>query len=132
MMTHPFRKTDHACVLMAQPEAGDDCLDRHQTPTLKLTEGQNARPGVKDLHGLDTSFNLPGEIVDRRLNQSVDETLKQIAMAVSKQTGWCLIGRALASDHIACKRPWCAAKANQRGFGGKGCFDPLDRLENRA
>jgi len=38
--------------------------NRHQTPTLKLGKGQDARPGVEDLHGLDTSFDLPGEIVD--------------------------------------------------------------------
>ena len=29
MVACPFRKPDHARVLMAEPEAGDDCLDRH-------------------------------------------------------------------------------------------------------
>src|ERR1700730_6744248 len=132
MVACAFRKTDHAGVLMAQPEAGDDSLDRHQTPPLKLGEGQDSHPSVEDLHGLDTSFDLPGEIVDRRLDQPVDETPKQIAVAEGKQTGWCLIGRVFASDHITSKRPWRAAKADQRGFAGKGSFDPLNRLENRA
>lgn len=132
MVARAFRKTDHAGILVAQPEAGDNCLDRHQTPTLKLGEGKDASPGIEDLHGLDTSFDLPAKIVDRHLDQPVNETLKQIALAVGKETGRHLIGRAFAGNHIASKRPWRAAKANQRGFGRKGGFDALDRLENRT
>src|SRR5208283_84040 len=97
---------------------------------LKLGERQDPRPGVEDLHSLDASFNLPGEIIDRRLDKPIDEALKQIAVTIGKKTGWRLIRRAFAGDHIASKCPRSAAKADQSGFTRQVLFDPLDCLEN--
>src|SRR5208283_4334192 len=77
---------------------------------LKLGERQDPRPGVEDLHSLDASFNLPGEIIDRRLDKPIDEALKQIAVTIGKKTGWRLIRRAFAGDHIASKCPRSAAQ----------------------
>ena len=71
-----FRKADHPGILVAAPQASDNGLDRGKTPMFEFGIGQDAGPSVEDLHGLDTGFDLPGKIIDRRFNQPVDEPLK--------------------------------------------------------
>src|ERR1019366_2894462 len=132
MIPSPFRKAYHTGILVAKPKTGDDCLDRSKTPLLELGKRQDACPGVENLHSLDTRFDLPGEIVNRRFDQPVHEVLKQVAVAIGKKTGGRLIRRAFAGDHVASKCPRGAAKTDQGNLVRQALLDPLDCLENRG
>ena len=46
----------------------------HGRYTSLLTGRQHAGPGVESLHGIDARFELPDQIVNRRIGQDIDQT----------------------------------------------------------
>ena len=67
---------------------------------LELGERQYTRPSVENLHSLDTSFDLPGEIIDRGLHQPADEVLKQITVPIGQKTGRRLVSELLPRSYV--------------------------------
>ncbi len=113
MRPRPARKGDDLDCGAARLQAGDDRLDRRDAPALEFIGRQDARPAIENLHDFDAGFDLLGQIIDRAGNEPVDQTLKQVRLAIGEEARWGLIGRALPGDHIARDRPRRAAKADQ-------------------
>ena len=64
MMGTPGWRSLHAC---------HDGLGRLDDPALELLAGKPACPGVEDLQHVGTRSDLPGQIFDGSIDQTVDE-----------------------------------------------------------
>ena len=67
------RKADDLRVGNLLADRGDDPGGGLDAPFAKLAGRQNSRPGVENLHGIDTGLELPDQIARRSLHQEIDE-----------------------------------------------------------
>src|SRR5580692_591426 len=105
------RKADDARRRKLCTHARHDARHRLDAPFAEFVGRQHARPGIEDLHGIDTGGKLPDQVARRSLGQYIDELRKGFRMPISEQPRWRLIGRAAARDHIGCYRPWRSTEA---------------------
>ena len=64
--------------------------------------------------GNGAGFQLPDQILDRILDEHVDELSECFRVPVRHHARRRLVGRALAGDHVGCDRPRRATEADQR------------------
>jgi hypothetical protein len=69
--------------------------------------------------GVSGRSRMEGQILDRRLDQHVDQLGEARVVAVGPQTRVALFGRALAGRHVGRHRPRRAATSDEGRFMGK-------------
>jgi hypothetical protein len=82
--------------------------------SLEFARRQHAGPGVEDLQRVGTGLELPEQILNRILNQCVDDFRKRLGIAIGHHPRRCLVRRALSGDHVGRNRPRRATEADQR------------------
>ncbi len=125
------RKADDARRRKLFTHARHDPRCRLDAPFAEFIGRQHTRPGIEDLHGIDTGRKLPDQIACRGLDQYIDELCEGFGMPISEQPRRRLIHRAAAGDHIGCHRPRRSAEAQQRDGSRQFCFDAFNRLVDR-
>jgi hypothetical protein len=111
--------------------ARHDPCNRLDAPLAEFIGRQHARPGIEDLHRIDTGGKLPDQVARRRLDQYIDELRESFGMPISEKPCRQLIRCATASDHIGCHRPRRPAKTQQRNRRRQFWFDAFNHLVNR-
>ena len=125
------RKSDDLRTRKLFSHAFDDFSRRLDAPALELIRPQHAGPGVEDLQTFGACFELPDQIIDRPLHQSVDQPREIFRIAIGEQPRRCLVGRCLARHHVGRDRPGCAAKSDQRRLAVQSRFDLSHRFIDR-
>ena len=89
-------------------------LRRFDRPALEFARRQDAGPGVEDLQHVGAGLELSEQILDRVLDQNVDDLRERFRMAIGHHPRRRLVRRALARHHVGRDRPRRAAKTDQR------------------
>ena len=103
-------------------------LDR---PALEFARRQHAGPGIEDLQHVGAGLELAEQILDRILDQHVDDFSKRLGMAIGHHPRRRLVRRALARDHVGRNRPRRAAEADQRDLGCEFTLHAAQRFIDR-
>ena len=111
--------------------AFDDAPRRLDRPALKFARRQHAGPGVEDLQHVGAGLELSEQILDRVLDQHVDDLCKRLRMAIGHHPRRRLVRRALAGHHVGRDRPRRAAKSDQRDLRIELAAHAAQRLEHR-
>ena len=110
----------HAC---------DDAAGRLDRPARKFARRQHAGPGVEDLQHVGAGVELAEQIVNRVLDQHVDDLGERLRMAIGHQPRRRLVRRALARHHVGRHRPRRAAEADQRDLRIEFAPHPAQRFD---
>src|SRR5690625_2739709 len=115
--------------------AADDLATGSEAPAPELVIRPDTSPGIEDLDGFRTGFNLCQQVAARRFDQQADQVRKALRIAVGPALGLEEIPAGAALDHVAGDGPGRACKADQAGFfrqgtaqqgnGGKDGLKPL-------
>ena len=115
--------------------AFDDAPGRPGRPAFEFARRQHAGPGVENLQHVGAGLELPEQILNRILDQHVDDRLESLGMVIGHHPRRRLIGRALSRHHIGRHRPWRSAESDQRDLRIEFAPHPaqrfIDRLEFR-
>ena len=113
--------------------AFDDAPGRLDRPARKFTGRQHAGPGIEDLQHVRAGLELSHQILDRILDQHIDDFCKRVRMPIRHHPRRRLIGRAVSGHHVGRNRPRRAAKSDQRDVRIELAPHPaqclIDRLE---
>ena len=92
---------------------------------------QHAGPGVEDLQHVGAGLELAEQILDRVLDQHVDDLGKRLGMAIGHHARRRLIRRALPGHHVGRDRPGRAAETDQRDLRIELAAHPAQRFIDR-
>jgi hypothetical protein len=95
-----------------------------------VASAQGAHPGIEDLHGVDTCFNLRDEVIADDIRQQLTETVPGRGSAVHQRFGVRKRVRMAALDRIGGERKRRAGKSDQRHAAGELALSLADRLEH--
>ena len=101
---------------------------RRHHPRLELPRRQRSRPCIENLQHVGTGLHLARQVLDRRLDQQIDQPPKTSRIAIGPQPRLALVGRALPLHHVARHRPRRAAKADERRLPRQILPQPRDRF----
>ena len=111
-------------------DAFDDPFRRFDRPALKFARRQHAGPGIEDLQHVGAGLELAKEILNRVLDNGVDDLRKRFGVTIRHHPRRRLIRRAVARDHVGRNRPWRAAEADQRDFRIEFAAHAAQRFEH--
>ena len=103
---------------------------RRHDPGLELSWRQASRPRVEDLQHIGAGLGLHREIVDRGLDQDLDQPGEARSVAIGPQPRVGLVGRAPPADHVGRHGPRRAAKSDKGRLTGEVLSEPGNRLAN--
>ena len=113
--------------------AFDDAPGRLDRPALEFARRQHAGPGVENLQHVGAGLELAEQILDRVLDQHVDDLRERLGVAIGHHPRRRLIRRALSGHHVGRDRPRRAAETDQRNlrieFAAHAAQRFIDRLE---
>ena len=95
-----------------------------------VAPAQRPHPGIEDLHGVDTCFNLRHQVVADDIGQQLTETVPSRGSPVHQRFGMRKRVRMAALDCIGGERERCAGKADQRHAAGELALSLADRVEH--
>ncbi len=124
------RKADHRNIRMARLEGSHDSDRRRHHPARELIVGQDTGPAVEDLQCSGAGLHLPIEIIDRDLDQNIDQRREALRITVCPAPRVRMIRRAAALDHVGRDRPRRPAKSDERRLGRQILPQARDGLEN--
>src|SRR5690606_27046533 len=105
------RKADDRHIRETASNAADDFSNRTHAPAFKTCLVENTSPGIKNLHCIHTRLDLSDEVFGRTLGQFLQQQVHRLRRTITEYARWCLVGRAVTSDHVGGYRPWSSAKA---------------------
>ncbi len=83
----PAREGDDLGGGMARPNGLRNSHDGREAPFLQFRLGQYARPGIEDLHDIDTGPNLRGKMFDGGFDKNVDQFLERFRVPIGEEAG---------------------------------------------
>ena len=107
------------------------CLVGCDAPALELVRRQTPAQVSKICTTSAPASNCRDQIVDRGLDQTIDQPRESFRIAIGEQPRRRLVGRAMAGDHVGRDRPRRAAEADQRRLRRQRRFHPPHRLIDR-
>ena len=116
---------------MTTPEFGDHLRSRRDDPAFELARGETARPAVEQLDRVDASIDLLRQIIDRRIDEFVDDRAKCLRIAISHAPRLGLLATPLPRYHVGRDGPGAACKAEEGRAVGKPRADLADRVVDR-
>ena len=105
---------------------------RRHHPRLELPRRQRARPCIENLQHVGAGLHLARQVLDRRLDQQIDQPSKATRIAICPQPRLALVGRALPLHHVGRHRPRRAAKADERRLPRQILPQPRDRFADEG
>ncbi|KIU01682.1 hypothetical protein QU38_00375, partial [Staphylococcus aureus] len=99
---------------------GRDPGSRRDHPALELFGREAARPAVEQLHGLDAGIDLRLQIVDRAIDDAIDQRLHESGIRMGEPARLRLLAAPLSGDHIGGDGPGTACEAQEGHSGIEG------------